>query len=106
MEVFSWQGQKDSNPQQRFWRPTCYHYTMPLSNGVILHQRDVMCQGFRSIYYVKFLNLKWGEGRKFTVILFFCEGKARKVRHSRAGVERSIKDAFACVMDTYFTVSL
>ena len=25
-----WQGQKDSNPQQRFWRPTCYHYTMPL----------------------------------------------------------------------------
>ena len=26
----SWQGQKDSNPQQRFWRPTCYHYTMPL----------------------------------------------------------------------------
>ena len=31
MEVSSWQGQKDSNPQQRFWRPTCYHYTMPLS---------------------------------------------------------------------------
>ena len=32
-----WQGQKDSNPQQRFWRPTCYHYTMPLSgtNGII-----------------------------------------------------------------------
>ena len=28
--VFYWQGQKDSNPQQRFWRPTCYHYTMPL----------------------------------------------------------------------------
>ena len=28
--AFSWQGQKDSNPQQRFWRPTCYHYTMPL----------------------------------------------------------------------------
>ena len=27
---FFWQGQKDSNPQQRFWRPTCYHYTMPL----------------------------------------------------------------------------
>ena len=27
---FRWQGQKDSNPQQRFWRPTCYHYTMPL----------------------------------------------------------------------------
>ena len=26
-----WQGQKDSNPQQRFWRPTCYHYTIPLS---------------------------------------------------------------------------
>ena len=26
----NWQGQKDSNPQQRFWRPTCYHYTMPL----------------------------------------------------------------------------
>lgn len=31
-----WQGQKDSNPQQRFWRPTCYHYTMPLcgSSGI------------------------------------------------------------------------
>ena len=28
--LFAWQGQKDSNPQQRFWRPTCYHYTMPL----------------------------------------------------------------------------
>ena len=29
-ESLGWQGQKDSNPQQRFWRPTCYHYTMPL----------------------------------------------------------------------------
>ena len=25
-----WQGQKDSNPQERFWRPECYHYIMPL----------------------------------------------------------------------------
>ena len=25
-----WQGQKDSNPQERFWRPLCYHYIMPL----------------------------------------------------------------------------
>ena len=31
--MFLWQGQKDSNPQQRFWRPTCYHYTMPLRKG-------------------------------------------------------------------------
>ena len=31
-----WQGQKDSNPQQRFWRPTCYHYTMPLRTGIII----------------------------------------------------------------------
>ncbi len=32
------QGQKDSNPQQRFWRPTCYHYTMPLGNeGNYIH---------------------------------------------------------------------
>ena len=30
VEAFLWQGQKDSNPQRRFWRPTCYHYTMPL----------------------------------------------------------------------------
>ena len=30
-----WQGQKDSNPQQRFWRPTCYHYTMPLGSQQI-----------------------------------------------------------------------
>ena len=28
--VFFWQGQKDSNPQERFWRPLCYHYIMPL----------------------------------------------------------------------------
>ena len=27
---FCWQGKKDSNPQQRFWRPTCYHYTIAL----------------------------------------------------------------------------
>ena len=27
-----WQGQKDSNPQGRFWRPECYHYIMPLDN--------------------------------------------------------------------------
>ena len=27
---FIWQGHKDSNPEQRFWRPTCYHYTIPL----------------------------------------------------------------------------
>ena len=25
-----WQGQKDSNSQERFWRPLCYHYIMPL----------------------------------------------------------------------------
>ena len=25
-----WQGQKGSNPQERFWRPLCYHYIMPL----------------------------------------------------------------------------
>ena len=32
------QGQKDSNPQQRFWRPTCYHYTMPLqATGESIH---------------------------------------------------------------------
>ena len=34
-----WQGQKDSNPQQRFWRPTCYLYTMPLCSATknIIH---------------------------------------------------------------------
>ena len=26
----SWQGWKDSNPQERFWRPACYHYIIPL----------------------------------------------------------------------------
>ena len=36
--VFIWQGQKDSNPQQRFWRPTCYHYTMPLIATVRLYE--------------------------------------------------------------------
>lgn len=25
-----WQGLKDSNPHQRFWRPSCYHCTKPL----------------------------------------------------------------------------
>ena len=34
----AWQGKKDSNPQQRFWRPTCYHYTIPLCNGCIIPQ--------------------------------------------------------------------
>lgn len=24
-----WQGLKDSNPHQRFWRPSCYHCTKP-----------------------------------------------------------------------------
>ena len=37
-ECFLWQGQKDSNPQQRFWRPTCYHYTMPLIATVRLYE--------------------------------------------------------------------
>ena len=32
----TWQGKKDSNPQQRFWRPTCYHYTIPLRNEIII----------------------------------------------------------------------
>ena len=32
-----WQGQKDSNPQQRFWRPTCYHYTIPLCTWIVYH---------------------------------------------------------------------
>ncbi len=30
IRVLFWQGKKDSNPQQRFWRPTCYHYTIAL----------------------------------------------------------------------------
>ena len=36
--VSVWQGKKDSNPQQRFWRPTCYHYTIALradNEGII-----------------------------------------------------------------------
>ena len=36
--VFIWQGQKDSNPQERFWRPLCYHYIMPL-NGAFATKR-------------------------------------------------------------------
>ena len=38
--LFIWQGQKDSNPQQRFWRPTCYHYTMPLIATVRLYENN------------------------------------------------------------------
>ncbi len=38
-----WQGQKDSNPQQRFWRPTCYHYTMPL-----LHSQQRYYMGLKN----------------------------------------------------------
>ena len=30
--ILFWQGQKDSNPQERFWRPLCYHYIMPLNS--------------------------------------------------------------------------
>ena len=28
-----WQGTRDSNPNQRFWRAVCYHYTNPLYGG-------------------------------------------------------------------------
>ena len=39
--AFFWQGQKDSNPQERFWRPLCYHYIMPLFSlqAVSYHSR-------------------------------------------------------------------
>ena len=41
------QGQKDSNPQQRFWRPTCYHYTMPLySQQRYYRGKGIDCQAF------------------------------------------------------------
>ena len=43
---FSWQGQKDSNPQQRFWRPTCYHYTMPLCSEKHYTTDATACQPF------------------------------------------------------------
>lgn len=29
-------GAEGPNPQQRFWRPTCYHYTMPLSGTITI----------------------------------------------------------------------
>ena len=41
-----WQGQKDSNPQQRFWRPTCYHYTIPLSTCLVYHAPVVLSTDF------------------------------------------------------------
>ena len=46
---FIWQGQKDSNPQERFWRPLCYHYIMPLisadfGNGSSIAHRCRICQ--------------------------------------------------------------
>ena len=41
-----WQGQKDSNPQQRFWRPTCYHYTIPLSTCSVYHESRFLSTGF------------------------------------------------------------
>ena len=28
--LFIWQRIKDSNLDERFWRPSCYHYTNPL----------------------------------------------------------------------------
>ncbi len=27
-----WQAYQGSNPDQRFWRPVCYHYTIGLSS--------------------------------------------------------------------------
>ena len=43
----SWQGQKDSNSQERFWRPLCYHYIMPLwLNERIIAFSIVVCQSF------------------------------------------------------------
>ena len=41
-----WQGQKDSNPQQRFWRPTCCHYTIPLSTCSVYHESRFLSTGF------------------------------------------------------------
>ena len=46
--IAKWQGQKDSNPQQRFWRPTCYHYTMPLkpTSAIIRGSADSVKKNF------------------------------------------------------------
>ena len=32
-----WQGQKDLNPRERFWRPSYYHYIMSLIFPLLLH---------------------------------------------------------------------
>ena len=48
--AFVWQGQKDSNPQQRFWRPTCYHYTIPLSTLSLYHARLHMSTIFLNFF--------------------------------------------------------
>ena len=46
--AFFWQGQKDSNPQERFWRPLCYHYIMPLFllQAVSYHSRRQIASTF------------------------------------------------------------
>lgn len=40
-----WQGQKDSNSQERFWRPLCYHYIIPLRLDKFITLRGI-CQQF------------------------------------------------------------
>ena len=34
--IFLWQGWRESNSHQKFWRLLCYHYTTPLWTSLII----------------------------------------------------------------------
>ena len=63
MDVF-WQGRRESNPRQRFWKPSSYHWTTPLwlANGIIqesqkLERRNIPLTKFKKTCYIAACNL-------------------------------------------------
>ena len=72
---FYWQGQKDSNPQQRFWRPTCYHYTMPL-RAVNVDYYIANCVNCQQIFLILLRSSTGGVRR---LIRLLCAGVKRVV---------------------------
>ena len=70
-----WQGHKDSNPEQRFWRPTCYHYTIPLC---CVNNRFIIAQAKRNVNH-------FFREKKFFFVELFCAkviDKGRKLRYN------------------------
>lgn len=50
--LFFLHGNKDSNPDQRFWRPVSYHWTIPVV-------RKVPQATLRNFFILRFINLRF-----------------------------------------------